>query len=149
MPKVTEPGRAASGPVSLASSPVIALLCSPSVWRQVLFTPAHHATLSVHRDSWSYATETSGVQSEAHSIIERTLLVSHIQHVLGTSQYTLSSEGTPSSVLATWLMEGGGQSFSCSSLWPCLTQLWITKANTAPHIVWCVYYQIQMRSLNK
>ena len=43
-----------------------------------LFTPAHHATSSVHRNSWSYATETSGVQSEAHSIIERTLLVSHI-----------------------------------------------------------------------
>ena len=88
MPKVTESGRAASGPVSLASSPVVALLCNPlKAGVGHLFIPDHHATLSVHRESWSHATGTSGVQSEAHSLIERTLLVTHIQHVLGTNMF--------------------------------------------------------------
>ena len=52
MPKVTESGRAASGPVSLASSPVVALLCNPlKAGVGHLFIPDHHATLSVHRES--------------------------------------------------------------------------------------------------
>lgn len=102
---------------------VLSLPCSATIWRQVLDTYSFQLIMlhcPVHRDSWSHATGTSGVQSEAHSIIGRTLFVIHVQHVLpGTSQYTLSSEGTPSSVLATWLMEGSG-SFSialCGFVW--------------------------------
>lgn len=47
------------------------------------------------------------VEAEPHSVIERSLLVTDIQHVLGMSQYIWPSEGTSSIVPATWL--SGGQ----------------------------------------
>lgn len=94
----------------LASSPVTLLCNHLKAGVGHLFIPAimlhcqctyTEKLIPCNWDKWC-------LKSEAHSIIGRTYCYTR-QHVLGTSQYTLSSEGTPSSVLATCIMEGSGQ----------------------------------------
>lgn len=91
------------------------------------------------------------VEAEPHSVIERSLLVTDIQHVLGMSQYIWPSEGTSSIVPATWLSGGQWPEILLQPLGALsdLLDCEYHKTNTAPHFSLCFYCPMQICSLIK
>lgn len=99
-------------PVPQLSRPIIVLLCSSALWRQVslqLFLPSQ--PLIIHCQHVAiFDSMQSGlvfnqklVRAEASGVIDRYLLVANIQCVLGMSQGIFPSDRQASIVLGTWL----------------------------------------------